>query len=344
MGDSHPAFFGTSGETFGIPQIPEQLRHEYDFHRNLALPSQPSTPHFTFKHCTLATQRTIDTDWLAFRQGTAVAVMPVHTPDEFRLFTSLMTQEGGEFNKSKPNFGRMANYWSSEVHKYPQKELYYKLPEHLSNHYTRWIKKREERQTMQLSIDDRRPNSDHRADSTHTAVVLPARPRPQRQKPPAARQTTAIQVPAQLGGNIPARNLQEPTHENPQVHPPPPHVPQPAPPPDPIANPPGPVLNPPAHPQFMLWGYPLAAAYGFGQHAAPAGGPQGFIPPQNNVAAPGGIWYPPPMANMQQQAMAGGVGNGVGQKSKRRCGECRENGRSGENCWGSGGRAYCDFK
>ena len=84
--------------------------------------------------------------YLANAQHTKFAVTPIHTAEEFKLFHQSVSV-GGEFSvpNSKPNFDLMAAWWSSKADRIT---IFYKLHEHLANHYKTWLEQRKEIESM----------------------------------------------------------------------------------------------------------------------------------------------------------------------------------------------------
>ena len=70
----------------------------------------------------------------------------------------------------------MAAWWSSQAHR---QNVFYKLPEHLSTYYKKWMEKRKEMQSMVASELQRKKNERRIHSTQHIAQVLQPAPREQ---------------------------------------------------------------------------------------------------------------------------------------------------------------------
>jgi hypothetical protein len=107
---SLPATFGPGGwvngnnfvrstEVFGILPMPEQLRD------NVGM--TPYNPQFAQEH-------KIHHQYLAMRQNTQFAVLPIHTKAERALFKLLLNEAQGVFTgRKEPNWPNLAARWST---------------------------------------------------------------------------------------------------------------------------------------------------------------------------------------------------------------------------------------
>jgi hypothetical protein len=95
-----------SGETFGIQQISQQVQAAAGLSPyNSALDSKH--PH----------------SFLAARQGTRIAVLPIHTADEKSLFSELMKNE----TTGKPRWATITLQWNRVAENSGNSEIYYKV-------------------------------------------------------------------------------------------------------------------------------------------------------------------------------------------------------------------------
>ena len=102
-------------------------------------------------------------NYLAERQMTAHAVLPIHTNGEFKLFNDLIRSE--RFYKKDQrrvaakvsqsvDFIAFAKEWTIHVHQAVAENqdknnwIYYKLPEQLEKHHQAWVKTQGENATL----------------------------------------------------------------------------------------------------------------------------------------------------------------------------------------------------
>ena len=183
-------------ESFGIIPVPEKIAEELGFerrkepvyevndkgnllHRGMPvntltrLSTRPSPPH----------------DYLAERQMTAHAVVPIHTNGEFKLFNDLMRSE--RFYKKdrkrvaakvsqSVDFTAFAKEWTIHVHLAAAEnwdknnQIYYKLPEQLEKHHQAWVKTQGENATLSNTEKMREKFTKIVTSTSRQAIVLPA--------------------------------------------------------------------------------------------------------------------------------------------------------------------------
>ncbi|SJL13797.1 uncharacterized protein ARMOST_17245 [Armillaria ostoyae] len=86
---------------------------------------------------------------LAWHQGTRIAILPIHTPEERAVFRALVKQPNGEFSKpTKPNWITVARKWMSYC---DGVKVFYKLPEHLKNYFKTWSEYRNQDNSVELN-------------------------------------------------------------------------------------------------------------------------------------------------------------------------------------------------
>ncbi|KAJ3124654.1 hypothetical protein HK098_000939 [Nowakowskiella sp. JEL0407] len=91
---------------------------------------------------------------LATIQGTRYAVLPVHTVAEQALFKSLLPAFMELSDFSGVDWQMFAAEWSSKC---DGQSIFYKLAEHLDNHYTNWEKARHEQNSLLLHSETHHP-------------------------------------------------------------------------------------------------------------------------------------------------------------------------------------------
>ena len=76
--------------------------------------------------------------YLAAVQHTKFAVTPLHTKEEYALYTEVVVRGGEKWcsQSGKPVFHKFATWWSSQANGI---NIFYKLPEHLSAHHKQWV-------------------------------------------------------------------------------------------------------------------------------------------------------------------------------------------------------------
>jgi len=145
-----------TNETFGIIAIPDTLVTHYGM-KSMPNPESHVTPLVKDTPVHLLTRLTTRPIspyvFLAERQQTAHAVIPIHTAEEYTLFTNLM-DSGNWFKPSTHmpvagktsqtiNFNAMAKRWNEIVHEHAttyvgnlqSPNVFYKLPELLERHH-----------------------------------------------------------------------------------------------------------------------------------------------------------------------------------------------------------------
>ena len=184
-----------TNETFGIIAIPNTLVTRYGMK---PMPNSESqvTPLFKDTPVHLLTRLTTRPIspyvFLAECQQTAHAVIPIHTAEEYALFTKLM-DSGNWFKPSThmPNAGRtsqtinfneLAKRWNEIVHEQATEatgnllspNIFYKLPELLERHHKQWVEARGRRATLAITTEQRKPVTTILANPNRRSHVLPA--------------------------------------------------------------------------------------------------------------------------------------------------------------------------
>ena len=183
-----------TNETFGIIAIPDTLVTSFGM-KAMPPSDSPVTPlvkdtpvHLLTR---LATRPISPYIFLAERQQTMHAVIPIHTAEEYTLFTNLM-DSGNWFKPSSHmpiagktsqtvNFRGLAKRWNEIVHEHaavPVADLhtgsiFYKLPEQLERHHKLWLEARGRRATLAITTEQRKPITNVLADPNRRSHVLP---------------------------------------------------------------------------------------------------------------------------------------------------------------------------
>lgn len=132
------------------------------------MPSDESIPSLPLVK--LSGARTDCYEFLASAHDTKFALTPIHTNEEYALFTRALRTDGPfAVANGTPNFRQMAKWWSSQVN---GKKIFYKLPEQLKSHYKTWSALRAEMTTLQLTEKDREQFMELIRSDAHTSVVL----------------------------------------------------------------------------------------------------------------------------------------------------------------------------
>ncbi|KAJ7159203.1 hypothetical protein C8R43DRAFT_1177962 [Mycena crocata] len=171
---THPGYvnaslFKPTHESFIITPLAQTVRDSYNIPRR----GQPSLLEGRISEIPsvgLSGARTNRYDFLASAQDTKFAVTPIHTNEEYSLFNKAL-RPSGAFSSATgtPNFKQMAKWWSERV---DGKKIFFKLPEHFTNHFKTWKALRAELTTMQLTEPDRADFMDIVRSDAHTSVVL----------------------------------------------------------------------------------------------------------------------------------------------------------------------------
>jgi hypothetical protein len=198
----NPFAFPPTREQFGITCIPGINRLEFDFSGPAPILAEdaslsimnvyPSTLHLS----KLKGKCNDVYSYLAAAQHTKFAVTPLHTKEEYALYTEVVARGGEQWcpQSGKPAFHKFATWWSSQAN---GKNIFYKLPEHLSAHHKQWVESRNKSQALIASEPQRLQHTQHLRSAHHTATVLP---------PAGHLQPGVMQDIAQI--NLPANQLQ----------------------------------------------------------------------------------------------------------------------------------------
>jgi hypothetical protein len=184
-----------TNETFGIIAIPDTLVTRYGMK---SVPNSESHITLLVKDTPihlltwLTTQHISPYVFLAEHQQTAHAIIPIHTAEEYVLFTNLMESS----NWFKPltympiasktsqtiNFNELAKRWNEIVHEYATAsveniqpcKIFYKLPELLERHHKLWLEAYKQRATLAITSEQRKPVTTILANPNRRSHVLPA--------------------------------------------------------------------------------------------------------------------------------------------------------------------------
>jgi hypothetical protein len=152
-----------TNETFGIIAIPDTLVTRFGM-KSMPTSDYQVTPlvkdtpvHFFTR---LTTRPISPYVFLAERQQTAHPVIPIHTTEEYTLFTNLM-DSGNWYKRSTHmpmasktsqtvNFHNLTKRWNEIVHEraaapvenFRSPNIFYKLPEQLERHHKLWLEAR----------------------------------------------------------------------------------------------------------------------------------------------------------------------------------------------------------
>ena len=182
-----------TNETFGIIAIPDTLVNNFGMKSMPSSESQvtPLVKDTPVHLLTRLTTRPISPYiFLAERQQTVHAVIPIHTAEEYALFTNLMNS-GNWFKPSSHmpiagktfqtvNFRDLAKRWNEIVHEHAAApnlqsgSIFYKLPEQLERHHKLWLEARGRRATLAITTEQRKPVTAVLTDPNRRSHVLPA--------------------------------------------------------------------------------------------------------------------------------------------------------------------------
>src|SRR3984885_12912595 len=129
--------------------------------------------------------------FLAERQQTMHAVIPIHTAEEYTLFANLM--DSGNWFKTSTcmpiagktsqtvNFRDLAKRWNEIVHEHAAApaanlqsgSIFYKLPEQLERHHKLWLEAHGWRATLAITTEQRKPVTTVLADPNRRSHILP---------------------------------------------------------------------------------------------------------------------------------------------------------------------------
>jgi len=94
----------------------------------------------------------------------------MHTTEEFQLFNTSVSLHGDWFSPAQdPDFEAMAAWWSGKA---DGKTIFYKMHEHLENHYKKWTGKKRENENMMNSLNKRKENQERTQAPSYAAEVL----------------------------------------------------------------------------------------------------------------------------------------------------------------------------
>ncbi|KAG6836301.1 hypothetical protein H0H93_009317 [Arthromyces matolae] len=126
--------FARSTETFGILQLPSELRGQLGM---LAY------------HPGFAQEVKIRHQYLAQRQGTRIAILPVHTSDERSIFKLLIVEQNGLFSGvNEPKWFQVAERFNSHANGLT---IFYKLPEQLKAFWKKWQENSNEKSSISIN-------------------------------------------------------------------------------------------------------------------------------------------------------------------------------------------------
>ncbi|KAI1787068.1 hypothetical protein LXA43DRAFT_1098652 [Ganoderma leucocontextum] len=122
-----------AGETFGIMSYDSETQDKYHF---LSFNSPMASE---LKHCNT---------YLARRQGTRYAVLPVHTSKERSVFHSLVNTSALFKTRAQPDWHMLAIEWSGHAN---GTTIFYKLSEHLKSYFKIWTNISNEKSSVTLT-------------------------------------------------------------------------------------------------------------------------------------------------------------------------------------------------
>ncbi|KAG6848519.1 hypothetical protein H0H93_016335 [Arthromyces matolae] len=100
-------------------------------------------------HPEFAREFKIRHQYLALRQNTRVAILPIHTPDERGLFKLLLANPDGPFSgRTEPNWMDVAAQWNNHANGLT---IFYKLPEHLKSYWKKWQENANEKNSISIN-------------------------------------------------------------------------------------------------------------------------------------------------------------------------------------------------
>jgi hypothetical protein len=126
-----------TNEVFGILPVPADVRHESGMH------DFDSSFDYNQRH-----------GFLASKQGTRKPVLPIHTNTEHKLFKMLMSEDPNFNNADGPLWKLAVKAWNRIAENDP--EISYKLMEQLMVYYNDWKANLNIKQTLSLTLDDRK--------------------------------------------------------------------------------------------------------------------------------------------------------------------------------------------
>jgi hypothetical protein len=160
------SLFKPTQESFIISELPQKVLDEFDIPRHdRPSPIDDKIPRMPLVN--LSGARTDRYGYLASAQDTKFALVPIHTNEEYRLFN----QEVRRFmdTSGQPDFKQMTKWWSTQV---DGKKIFYKIPEHLQNHFKTWNAMRSEIKTLHGTTEQRAKFMNIIRSEAHTSVVL----------------------------------------------------------------------------------------------------------------------------------------------------------------------------
>ncbi|KAM5545887.1 hypothetical protein V8D89_000013 [Ganoderma adspersum] len=122
-----------AGETFGIMLYNSEIQDKY---------------HFLPFNSPMASELKYRNTYLAQRQGTRYAVLPVHTSKERSIFHSLVSTSASFKTRAQPDWHMLAVEWSGQAN---GRDIFYKLPEHLKSYFKIWTDISSEKSSVTLT-------------------------------------------------------------------------------------------------------------------------------------------------------------------------------------------------
>ncbi|KAI8136866.1 hypothetical protein BJV82DRAFT_675472 [Fennellomyces sp. T-0311] len=132
-------FEGSTEESFGICRLPDSWIEYFGMEKNNKEVEVKHSASETIEHAAqisahLAISLTKQTDnqyeYLAQKQGTKYAIVPIHTKEEVSLFKGFLENDK-RFRDTKPNWDLLAQEWSKKANGI---NIFYKTPEHLQGY------------------------------------------------------------------------------------------------------------------------------------------------------------------------------------------------------------------
>ncbi|KAF7720604.1 hypothetical protein EC973_007053, partial [Apophysomyces ossiformis] len=177
LNDTEP---NLSKETFGIVCFPRNLAE--DLHVEVkdrtdqntsqvdaSLSAQMST-YLVLQSVSMNNPKGQMYKYLADKQGTKYAVVPVHTPEEFALFRHIMNQ--GHNARCHEDWPEMAKSWNTNHAN--GTTIFYKTPEHLKSHYSVWDERRIANESIAASADVCDVMREHLQSPGRALAIMPA--------------------------------------------------------------------------------------------------------------------------------------------------------------------------
>ncbi|KJA14046.1 hypothetical protein HYPSUDRAFT_150847, partial [Hypholoma sublateritium FD-334 SS-4] len=144
-----------TNETIGIIPVPSDIRESSGMAE-----FNPNVDHNRKHH------------YLASKQGTRKAILPVHTPAEYALFKHFMKTDDAFGTRSKgPIWPQCVQVWNTYADTH--EDIYYKLVEQLKTYHAHWMVTLNVKQSKSLSSTARRPINEAARDPLRSVKAPP---------------------------------------------------------------------------------------------------------------------------------------------------------------------------